>query len=431
MGIAWKVMPRRLGAGARLHQPSPALVGDGLLANCAAVKDFCRTVKGIVRRTSIAMYTEYRKGPDGIRRKLYCVQWPKIGRSRHRQYFSDRQEARRLFEQKLSENARFGVAHLAFSDKQRVEYAECSELLRPYGKGIREAVEHFVAYLKVSERSIGVTELVAELILSRQRAELSERYLRDLRSRLGRFAEGFGERLVSAITTQEIDDWLHALKLGPVPRNNHRRVVSTLFSYALDHRYTISNPAAQTVEAKKPDAPPRILSVQQTARLLEATTPELLPYIAIGAFAGLRRAELERMDWRSVDLDSGLIEVTAMSAKTARRRLVKIQPNLREWLLPVRKQKGSVVPTNFPKRFDAARESAGIVDWPDNALRHSFASYHLAHFKNQDTLALEMGNSTAIIFRHYRELVKPDDAALYWSIKPKTAGKIIPLAASN
>jgi hypothetical protein len=90
-----------------------------------------------------------------------------------------------------------------------------------------------------------------------------------------------------------------------------------------------------------------------------------------------------------------------------------------------------VVPTNFPKRFDAARESAGIVDWPDNALRHSFASYHLAHFKNQDTLALEMGNSTAIIFRHYRELVKPDDAALYWSIKPTTAGKIIPLAASN
>jgi integrase len=46
--------------------------------------------------------------------------------------------------------------------------------------------------------------------------------------------------------------------------------------------------------------------------------------------AGLRRAEIERLDWSEIDFESGLIEVTAEKAKAARRRLVTMQPNLRE-----------------------------------------------------------------------------------------------------
>jgi integrase len=102
-----------------------------------------------------------------------------------------------------------------------------------------------------------------------------------------------------------------------------------------------SNPAAEIQKAKEIDAPPGILTVQQTARLLEAASPELLPYVAIAAFAGLRRAELERLDWSNIHFDDNLIEVTAQKSKTARRRFVKIQPNLREWLLPLRKYKAA------------------------------------------------------------------------------------------
>jgi hypothetical protein len=39
-------------------------------------------------------------------------------------------------------------------------------------------------------------------------------------------------------------------------------------------------------------------------------------------------------------------------------------------------------PTGFAEIVVQARVAAGITDWPENALRHSFASYHLAHFKN-------------------------------------------------
>jgi integrase len=133
------------------------------------------------------------------------------------------------------------------------------------------------------------------------------------------------------------------------------------------------------------------------------------------------------LDWHEIDFDSGLIEVTAAKAKTAQRRFVTMQPNLRQWLLPLRKLRGDVTPhETFRELFAQAREAAGIDDWPNNALRHSFASYHLAQHKNAAALALELGHTnTGMLFAHYRELVKPAEAARYWSIKPAAVTKKI------
>ena len=169
-----------------------------------------------------------------------------------------------------------------------------------------------------------------------------------------------------------------------------------------------------------------ILTVDQTARLLESAPAELVPYIAIGAFAGLRRAELERLDWKEVDLQSGLIEVTATKAKSARRRFVKIQPNLAKWLQPHAQLSGNVTPFGYRALLEAAREAAGIHQWPQNALRHSFASYHLARFNDAALLALELGHTnTNLVFQHYRQLVKPKQAERYWKIAPASRGRRI------
>jgi integrase len=188
-----------------------------------------------------------------------------------------------------------------------------------------------------------------------------------------------------------------------------------LFNFAVRSGYAIANPAMGAARAKVIGEAPGILSVNETARLLEAATPDILPYLAIGLFAGLRRAELERLDWGEIDFESGLIQVKAEKSKTAQRRFVTMQPNLREWLLPLRQHKGNVTPANgFRQSFEQARAAAGIMEWPDNALRHSFASYHLAHFKNAASTALELGHhDSRVTFAHYRELVKPNDAERY------------------
>src|SRR5215471_19953791 len=143
------------------------------------------------------------------------------------------------------------------------------------------------------------------------------------------------------MTAPQIDEWLRNLsnqetgkRLSPVTRNNFRRVLITAFNFALGRGYCVGNPAEQSAKAKEIASPVGILTVDQTARLLESAAPELVPFIAIGAFAGLRRAELERLDWQEVDLQSGLIEVTASKSKSARRRFVRIKPNLAKWVRP-------------------------------------------------------------------------------------------------
>src|SRR5262249_36054647 len=149
-------------------------------------------------------------------------------------------------------------------------------------------------------------------------------------------------------------------------RNNFRRVLITAFNFAREHGYCVGNPAEKTAKAKQIESEIGILSVEEAARLLESAAPELVPYIAIGAFAGLRRAELERLDWREVDLQSGLVEVAAAKAKSARRRFAKIQPNLAKWLQSHARRSGNVTPSNYRELLGAAREAAGIREWPQN-----------------------------------------------------------------
>jgi integrase len=241
----------------------------------------------------------------------------------------------------------------------------------------------------------------------------------------------FDGKPVAEITSPQIDQWLRSLsdgetgkRLSPVTRNNFRRVLIVAFNFAKGRDYCVGNPAEKTPRAKVIETAIGILTIDQTARLLENTPAELVPYIAIGAFAGLRRAELERLDWREVDLQSGLIEVTASKAKSARRRFVRIQPNLAKWLQPYVQLSGNVTPPNYRELFDDAREAAKIHEWPQNALRHSFASYHLARFNDAALLALELGHTNSnLVFQHYRQLVKPKQADRYWKIAPTVSSK--------
>ena len=318
----------------------------------------------------------------------------------------------------------YGTAALSFSDALRVETIECSELLQPYGKTLRDATKFYLAHLKAVTSSRKVCEVVADLLTARAADGMSARYLGDLRVRLGRFVNCFGEEMIAAINARQIDKWLRSLGVGAVTRNTFRRRLAVLFSFAKRRGYVTENPVADVERAKERETEVEILSVGETARLLECADSEMLPFWAIGAFAGLRRAEIERLEWSEVDFEASVIEVKASKSKTASRRLVTIEPNLCEWLAPYRTRTGPVCPVNLQQKINADRERAGLrAEWPRNGLRHSFGSYHLARFNDAAKLALEMGNSPAMIFRHYRELVKPKDAERYWKIAPLPAEK--------
>jgi integrase len=357
-------------------------------------------------------------------RRYYCVTTPKLGGGRNRRFFKDKAEAETFVQFAKVQQENYGTAALSIPDALRVEAIECAELLQPFGVTLRDAARFYAAHLKAITGSRKVSEVVADLLAARTADGMSPRYLGDLRWRLGRFALSVGEEMIAGISASRIDQWLRGLGVGAATRNTFRRRVAALFNFARRRGYVTENPVADVERAKERETEIEILSVGQVARLLESASSDTLPFWAIGAFAGLRRAEIERLTWSEIDFDAGVIEVKASKSKTASRRLVTIQANLRAWLAPYRTRSGRVSPVNLQRKIFGDRERAGLrAGWPQNALRHSFGSYYLAQFNDAAKLALEMGNSPATIFRHYRQLVKPKDAERYWKIMPAVAGK--------
>ena len=213
---------------------------------------------------------------------------------------------------------------------------------REKGFSLKDAVEHYASHLGALKESVSVEVAIDELLSIRQAEGKSKGHLHDLLYRLKRFARDrdHGDRLVASISTREIDAWLASLVCAPQTKVNYRRVVHQLFAFCAARGYAPSNPVAQASKVKVPPKEIGILSPGQAQALLSGCPKEILPAVAIGMFAGLRREEIARLDWRSIDLDRSFIEVAAAKSKTAQRRLVTVSDNLHAWLALIERSPG-------------------------------------------------------------------------------------------
>ncbi len=367
-------------------------------------------------RTATPRVVPYR----GSETSRFVVEGLRVAGKRVRKFFKTRRAADKWLRKTKARISKEGEGAVHMPEQLRVEATKCAALLKPYGRTITDATTHFLAHLAAMERTCAVAEMVTQLLAAKTQDGASDDYLADLKQRLNRFSEDFGTRKAAEITSQELDDWLRGLGGAPQSRNNFRTVLSALFAYGVGRNYCRDNPVMKTAKAKVVRGEPGIFTPDQMRKLLEKAPARFLPFVAIGAFAGLRTAEIERLDWSAVDLPGRLIEVSAKNAKTAQRRLVVISDNLAVWLAPLAKKSGPVADIGALRIDRAATlKDAEVKDWPDNALRHSFASYHLAHHKNAAALAAELGHTNSkVLYAHYRNRVRPDVAAQWWQIMP-------------
>ena len=340
-----------------------------------------------------------------------------------RLFFKTRAEADAERLRQLTAFERHGREAMGLPAHEVSEFIKARKRLADYGKSITDATDFLIHHLEQIRRcKITVGQLAEEVIDAKRRDGMSAAYLADLRKRFGHFSRDFGNRAVASVTVEELDNWFRNLPLSPKSRANYRANVGVLFSYAFKRRIIDHNPILHTARPKLVDKPPEIFSVDELRALLEAAQraePTVLPMLAIGAFTGLRDAEIKRLDWKEVNVVREHIEVKAAKAKSARRRLVPIQPNLSRWLAPFNATKGAIVPVNARKKLDAVRQAAGLARWPKNGLRHSFASYRLAACHDAPRVATELGHtSPQMLYSTYRELVLPEEAERYWQIAP-------------
>src|SRR6266550_1789691 len=371
------------------------------------------------------------------------------GGSRRRETFGDlgraKERAREVARAII--NGRTAVLELTNADREG--YVAALERLRPLGVPLHSAVEEYVAarshlngesLLSVAKAHAGrrrdvldkrVREIVGELLAAKKRDGLSVRYIETLRSHLNRFAAAF-ETNIGSLAAKLIEEWLVSQKIGPRARNNIRMSIVTLFNFARSRGYLPKGQpteAGEIAKAKDRGGEIGILSPKQLADLLTASDEEAKLYFAIGAFTGLRSAELIRLEWEDVNFARGHVQVAKAKAKTATRRLVPIQSNLEMWLVPYRANSGLIFVSEHAADRAIAQAKAAGIEWPNNVLRHSYATYRLAQCHDAARVALEMGNSPQMLFRNYRELADEQEAADWFGITPVpvAAKKIIPL----
>jgi integrase len=314
---------------------------------------------------------------------------------------------------------------LGLSDRQKLEASECYRLLEGQTASLLEAVHHYLQYREHAKRSVPLGELFQEFLAIKQQDNASRRYMADLRSKVGRFVISQQTKLTCDVTAADVERWIRSLDIGLVSRESYRRNLSTFLEFGRRRGYSRANPAADIRMRRRPEGEVTILSPDEVQMLLSKSVPEIVPYVAICAFAGLRPSEAAALDWADIHLDTMQIEVRARHSKTRRYRLVPIQPNLAEWLTRFRVHGGTVYYSR--RKFREAYKAVWMPEWKMDILRHSYGTYRLPILKSADALALEMGNSPDVIFRHYRRPVSEVSALAYFAITPDTQ----PQSASN
>ncbi|MBT5707042.1 MAG: tyrosine-type recombinase/integrase, partial [Verrucomicrobia bacterium] len=242
-----------------------------------------------------------------------------------------------------------GTRASAIPDALRLEAVRCSGKLKPYGRTLTDAVDFFVSHLEATDRSSTIPDVVIEYIETKRASGKAKRHVDDLRSKLGRLAKAFPESMASEVSAKQIDHWLTSLCLSSRSINSYRTVLNGLFNFGIKRSYLKTNPIAGVERHNVVEEAPSILTPLELQELLSACDPRIVPFVAIGAFAGIRSAEIERLDWADIRFGKKTIQVSAKKAKSRQRRFVKICDALAEWLQPHAKDSGPVAPPNLRK----------------------------------------------------------------------------------
>jgi integrase len=328
-------------------------------------------------------------------------------------------------------------------DTAAIEYADTVKLLG--GAKPAEAARFYMRHHGHGIKPKPVAEAVTEMIAAKSEKGVSATYLADLRYRLKGLAEAF-QCSVNAIVSDDLREYLDGLKLAPRGFNNTLATFATFFQFCKD-RHWLSKEAellAGTEKRREKSAPVEIFTPAELAEILTHCSDDLRPCLALAAFAGLRSEEILRLDWEDIERRPGFIEIAADKAKTASRRLVPITPNLAQWLASTEHDAGRVWGHGKAWFFESQRDTVEAINaarqkrskkspafaWKANALRHSFISYRLAEIQDVNRVALEAGNSPRMIFKHYRELCTPAQAATWFALAPVEAANVRPMAVA-
>jgi integrase len=332
----------------------------------------------------------------------------------------------------------------SLSGAERETYSRALKSLAVTGQPLDVAVSHYAQAVKIlggdlvieAAREYAkrhgnqikpklVQEVVDEFLVRREDQKRSDRHLETLASHCKRFASAM-QKNIGSVITDDVDKFLDGLNVGARTRDNFLGSLNNLFEFAKSKQYLPKEHDELSRVARldnQEDGPIEIYTADELTALLKNADWQLVPFLAIGAFAGLRSSEIERLDWSDVKFDSDCIIVQKGKVKKRgkSRRIVPMASNLKAILKPFAQASGKIWPHTHPYLYEQLRATAARAEikLKNNALRHSFVSYRVAMIKNVPQVALESGNSPQMIDSNYRELVTENEAKAWFAIEPE------------
>jgi integrase len=290
------------------------------------------------------------------------------------------------------------------------------------------AAKAYARRAPVARTPLPVGQAVVELLEAKTARGRSARTLGDLRSRLGRFAVDHPGRHLAEFTTAGLQCWLDQLTgaegapLSALSRRNFAVAIGGLFEFHRRRGVLPDNPGKDLErESKMRTGEIEFWTPLEAGTILAAVSREALPALVLAMFAGLRSAEVCRLSWRDVNLTAGHVVISGAEAKTGSRRLAPIPANAAEWLRPLAE------PPDTPVFSGDASQFARAVSEPcratgtrriANGARHTAISFKVALTGDVARVALESGNSPAVVHQHYRGLATEADARAFFEIRP-------------
>jgi integrase len=146
--------------------------------------------------------------------------------------------------------------------------------------------------------------------------------------------------------------------------------------------------------------------------LLKNFGDHLTPAVLLSINTGLRRGELFKLEWSSVDFDRGLITVEGRNAKSRQTRHIPLNDEAMSLLRRWREQKADGsrvfdVATNYKNGWKALLKRAGIHNFRWHDMRHHFASRLVQRGVPLNTVRDLLGHSTVQMSLRYAHLA-PD-----------------------
>ena len=366
--------------------------------------------------------------------------WPKVRKDKSRgDYLIDCGKVdgkRRVFRRKTvgeavvkadelrKERERLGELAFALTAEQRIEAAQCYQLLSaseceiPLCQIVRERIDDIKAPVNIP---VSVAIAFSRRLDDMERRGLRDRSIESTRSRLNSYIGFCGcHANVRDVDVLQIEVFLK--RLPPGSQVAYIRELKAFFNFCMKRGYCAANPLDGIEPPHIDRGVPGFMSVADVSRFMQElyTHEKYYRYYchaALGFFSGLRPEELCRMTWSNVNLGERIITISPEIAKTRRVRHVTISDNLLAWLTttyagPLTHENFDHVRRTICKKLD--------IKWPHDCMRHTFATMHLAHHRDAALTAHELGHTQGVdlLYTHYRGLCSKKDAEAFWNILP-------------